>query len=204
MLERLQQLMRDVVVLGPRVRQPLDAVRVRVLRGGEAAVGQAQLAQQVVRGLLDDLAIARVPGHDPGVQVRRDEQRVVVQHLLEVRDQPLAVDGVAVEAAADEVVHPAERHRVERLRHQLELVAPQQELERRRGRELRRVAEAAPHGIERAAQPSRRRRRAATAPAARATARASRRRLLGDRAARRARSRRAARATPRRPRPAAA
>ena len=88
------------------------------------------------------------------MQIRGHEQRVVVEHLLEVRDQPFAVDGVAVEASADEVVHPAECHAVERLRHELELVAPEEELERRRGRELRCVPEAAPHRIEHAAQPT--------------------------------------------------
>ena len=41
------------------------------------------------------------------------EQRLVVEHLLEVRHEPLAVDGVASEAAADVVVHAARRHRVE-------------------------------------------------------------------------------------------
>ena len=48
------------------------------------------------------------------MEVRGDEQRVVVEHLLEVRDEPALVDRVAVEAAADEVVHAAGGHRVER------------------------------------------------------------------------------------------
>ena len=82
------------------------------------------------------------------MQIRGDEQRVVVQHLFEVRDEPLPVDRVAVEAAADEVVHPAERHRVERLLHHLRFTASQEKLECRRGWELRRAAEAAPLGIE--------------------------------------------------------
>ena len=37
----------------PREGQPLDAVRVGVLRRGEAALRQAQLAQHVLEGLLD-------------------------------------------------------------------------------------------------------------------------------------------------------
>ena len=37
------------------------------------------------------------------------QQRLVVQHLLEVRHQPLAVDRVAGETAPDVVVHPARR-----------------------------------------------------------------------------------------------
>ena len=86
------------------------------------------------------------------MEVRRNEQRVVVEHLLEVRDEPLAVDGVAMEPAADEVVHAAERHRVERLLDQLVLATPEKKLERRRGREFRRAAEPAPHRVELRAQ----------------------------------------------------
>ena len=54
------------------------------------------------------------PKHQVGVEVDPDQQRLVVEHLLEVRHQPLLVDRVAGEAAADVVVHPAAGHRVER------------------------------------------------------------------------------------------
>ena len=148
MLEGLQELVRNVVVLRPRVRQALDAVGVGVLRRGEAACGQPQLPQHVVERLDGDLAVALVSGHEPAVQVHGYEQRVVVQHLLEVRHEPLAVDGVAVKASAHEVVHASERHAVERLGGGLQLSAPQEELEHRSRRKLRRGAEAAPHGIE--------------------------------------------------------
>ena len=151
-LERLQQLARNVVVLGPRVGQALDAVGVGVLRRREAAFGQAQVAQQVVERFLRDLAIALVPGHEPAVQVHGGEQRVVVEHLLEVRDEPLPVDGIAVKAAADEVVHAARGHRVQCLHRRLQLTAAQEKLESRRRWELRRVPEAAPLRIELATQ----------------------------------------------------
>ena len=87
------------------------------------------------------------------MQIRGNEQRVVVEHLLEVRHEPLLVDRVAVEAAADEVVHAAARHPVERaLEPRSSAPRAEQELERRRGRELRRVAEAAPARVELRAQ----------------------------------------------------
>ena len=54
------------------------------------------------------------PGERPGMEVRGGEQRVVVEHLLEVGDEPERVDRVAVEAAADVVVHAAGGHPVER------------------------------------------------------------------------------------------
>ena len=95
----------------------------------------------------------RTTRHEPPVQVRRGEDRVVVQHLLEVRDEPALVDRVAVEAPADDVVEPSRGHPVERRRHHREsvVVSPaEEELERRSGRELRRAAEAAERGLERA------------------------------------------------------
>ena len=116
--------------------------------------GSAQLAEHVLDGLLDDLR-GSAPRRctSQRVQVRGDEQRVVVEHLLEVRHEPALVDRVAVEAAADEVVHAARGHRVERRAStMLELAAAQQELERRGGRELRRAAEAAPARVEDRAQ----------------------------------------------------
>ena len=61
-------------------------------------------------------ATAASPRATVGVGVHADEQRLVVEHLLEVRHEPLAVDGVPGEAAADVVVHAARRHRVERRR----------------------------------------------------------------------------------------
>jgi hypothetical protein len=48
-----------------------------------------------------------------------------------------------VEAAADEVVHAARRHAVERAAHEIERAGAEQELDRRRGRKLRRAAEPA-------------------------------------------------------------
>ncbi len=68
--------------------------------------------------------------------------------------EPDGVDRVAVEAAADQVVHPAEGHAVERGAGDLERLGvtrarepPQQEADRRAGRELGRAAEPAPGGV---------------------------------------------------------
>ena len=153
-LERLEQRLIEPEFLPlrgrPGVRQPLDAVGVGVLRGGEAAPVDAHLAQQVVDCLLHDRPVALVASDDPGVEVRRGEKRVVVEHLLEVRDEPPGVHRVAVEAAADDVVEAAGRHPVERAPHHPERLgpaAPQQQLDRRRRRELRRHPEAAEGGL---------------------------------------------------------
>jgi hypothetical protein len=77
------------------------------------------------------------------VEVGAREQRVVVEHLLEVGRGPGRVDGVAGEAAAHLVVDTAGRHRSQRADGHLPLAAAQQQLDRRSRGELRRVAEPA-------------------------------------------------------------
>ena len=108
----------------PRERRALDAVGVGVLRRGEAAVLERELAQEVVEDALRDLAPLLVAGHLPGREVRAREQRVVVEHLLEVRHEPDRVDRIAVEAAAELVVDPAVGHAPQRAqRHRERLLA---------------------------------------------------------------------------------
>jgi hypothetical protein len=83
------------------------------------------------------------------VQVRAREQRVVVEHLLEVGDEPVRVHRVAREAATHLVVHAARGHRAERVARHLGLAAAQQELDRGR---CRGAAEAAVRAVVLAAQ----------------------------------------------------
>src|SRR5215211_2444691 len=134
-LERRQELFRDPFLGRPREGQALDAVGIGVLRRCEPALGKRELAQDVLERLLDDLAVALVARDDPGVQVVRGQQRVVVEHLLEMRHEPVGVDRIAMEAAAHEVVHPAGGHPVESLHDHRERlfvaaeVHPQEELE---------------------------------------------------------------------------
>ena len=115
------------------------------------------------------LAEPLLAGEQPAVEVQADQQRVVVEHLLEVRHQPHAVDGVAGEAAAEVVVDAAGGHGVERDGERAAGPARSpaaggdgQRLLRHRLRELRRAAEAAPlriGGAARAGGTRRRRRR---------------------------------------------
>ncbi len=86
------------------------------------------------------------------MQIGAGQQRVVVQHLLEVGDDPARVHGVAREPAADLVVHAAAGHGAQGLEAHAPLAARQQELDRRGGRELGRAAEAAVLGVVHPAQ----------------------------------------------------
>ena len=79
----------------PHVEAPLDALGVGVERRVEAALGPAHLAQRPVERVAADLPQARLAGELQAVQVGAREQRVVVEHLLEVRHRPGRVDAVA-------------------------------------------------------------------------------------------------------------
>ena len=122
--------------VGPHVELALLALAVGVLGRGDAAAGLAQVAEHVVDRLGEHLPEARLAGELPAVQVEADQQRVVVEHLLEVRHQPHAVDGVAGEPAAEVVVDAAGRHGVERRGERGQGAA------RRRGRRPRRAPRA--------------------------------------------------------------
>jgi len=84
------------------------------------------------------------------LRVQRQQLRVVVEHLLEVRDRPGAVDAVAEEAAVEMVAQAAQRHLLQReVQRVVQLTAPFQVaalghgLQQRRLRKLGSAAEAA-------------------------------------------------------------
>ena len=86
----------DMAPRAPDVEAALDALGVGVQGGGEPAVLGPELGEHEVEG----------PARDPGVPLDRPwlgtlevgvgEQRVVVEHLLEVRHEPVRVGAVAV------------------------------------------------------------------------------------------------------------
>ncbi len=140
-------------------RGELRRQAVGVLRGGEPAVGPAQVALQVRDGPVQGALELRVARDEHGVGEILKQLGVVVQHLLEVRDAPLRVGRVAGEAAADLVEDPAARHGAQALdRHGASVdvagagMASQQEALVGGHRELGRAAEAVVLPVVRAAK----------------------------------------------------
>ena len=108
--EHLGQLFRR-----PDIGRALAAVGVGIQRRREhRAVGQ--LVKQKSRGLRGDPAGQRISGTPGPVRVGAQQQRVVVQHLLEMRYYPGVVDAVPGEAAGQLVIDAAAGHRVARVR----------------------------------------------------------------------------------------
>ena len=94
----------------PEEEFALDSLAVGILGAVEAAVLVEHLALEVGQSLADNAFVGGVAEDLEGVQVDAGERGVVVEHLLEVGDQPLYIDAVAREAAADLVVHAAAGH----------------------------------------------------------------------------------------------
>ena len=145
----------DLADLGerPDVVLALDALAVGVLGRVEAPFGVGHPAEDVIHRLAGDAGERRVAGRLVGLEVDRGEQGVVVEHLLEVRDEPALVGRVAGEAAAEVVVDAAAGHLVERVPDHVQRVRvagprvlAEQDLQVHRVRELGRGAEAAVRG----------------------------------------------------------
>jgi hypothetical protein len=114
----------------PDVERPLHPGRVRIVcllgRHAVGVLGRVEPAPRVghvsthvLEGVLGNLGEEPVARRLRRLQVRQGQLGLVVQHLLEVRDPPLPIDRVAVEAAAEVIAHAAERHGPQRLgRHQ--------------------------------------------------------------------------------------
>ncbi len=139
---------------GPEVEAALLALAVGVLGGEERAVCRRHVAQHVGEDLARGARVSLVAGRAPGLDRGQREHGLVVEHLLEVGHEPLAVGRVAVKAPADVVPDPAAAHRCECAVDHLDGVGVagqacvlEQEEQVVRARELRRAAEAAKLGI---------------------------------------------------------
>ncbi len=97
----------------PHEERALVPLGVGVLRGVEGARGVAHLGEEVGDELARRRRVARRAGGAPPVDVEAEEERVVVEHLLEVGDEPALVGRVAVEAAAEVIPDPAFAHAIE-------------------------------------------------------------------------------------------
>ena len=136
----------------PKVEEALLALRIGVARRVEHPLGRGQVLEHVIQRLLGDRP--QVPrAEEVRARQRPCKERVVVEHLLEVRYQPARVDRVAVEATAGVVADAAGRHarqRVHRHGDAVRLGAPgtKQEVEKVRLGELGGAAEPAVGGVE--------------------------------------------------------
>ena len=139
----------------PHEEPALNPFGVRVGGRVEAALRRGHLPEDVVQCLAGDAAVVQLPGDLERLDVRARQERVVVEHLLEVGHEPLRVGRVARKPAADLVVHAASGHGVQRLADHVQRVGlvetamdTHQKREPGGRRKLRRRAESAERSVE--------------------------------------------------------
>ena len=88
--------------------------------GVESPIRRGHLARQPTEGVVRHATCFGIARGLPEMRAEPHEQCIVVQHLLEVRHQPLRIHGVAREPAADLIVDAAARHALESVRRHLE------------------------------------------------------------------------------------
>ena len=145
----------DNLLGSPDEELAFHTLAVGVLGRVESAVRVAHLAQDVVQNALGDFCVGRVARGLVSVCVQPGEKRVVVEHLLEVGNQPECVCGVPVKASANLVVHASGGHLVEgqfehleRERHTSPMIEAEKEFESLRLGELWLKTEAAGSVVE--------------------------------------------------------
>ena len=139
----------------PEKELALFTFAVGVLRGVEPARWVGHLARDVVQRLLGHPAKLVVARHLPHLDQQPRQLRVIVQHLFKVWRQPALVHRIAMETAAQLVVHAAARHLPQAVSHHFQrllaagpVVITQQEAQRHGLGKLGRAAKAAVDGVE--------------------------------------------------------
>src|SRR5260221_13538947 len=93
--------------LAPDVELALLVLAVGVEAAAETAFGGHHLARNPIDRLRDALGVERAARLLPDEGHEGDQLGVVVEHLLEMWDQPARIDGVAREAPAEMVADAA-------------------------------------------------------------------------------------------------
>ena len=83
---------------------------VGILCSKERTVRMREFTANVLQRLFHDLTKPILFGKTPSIEVDPHQLRIVVEHLLEVGNQPLAIHRVAVEPAAEMIVNPSGCH----------------------------------------------------------------------------------------------
>ena len=84
-----------------------------IFGGVETALGIGEIAEDVVENIAGDIFFGGVVSDLEGVEVGASELGLIVEHFFEVGDVPEAVDGIAVEAAAQMIMDATGGHLAE-------------------------------------------------------------------------------------------
>ena len=89
---------------GPGIISALFAFAVGILSGIETAFGVGHLRLQIAEDSARYIDVVFLARHLVGLEVRDDQQGVVVEHLLKMRHQPGLIDRISMEATGQVIV----------------------------------------------------------------------------------------------------
>jgi len=84
-----------------------------IFGGIETALGVGEIAEDIAENIAGDIFLGGIVSDLEGVEVGASELGLIVEHFFEVGDVPEAVDGIAVEAAAEMVMDATGGHLAE-------------------------------------------------------------------------------------------
>ena len=106
---------RSDVVLRPYVEFAFFAFAVGILGRIETAIGRGHVPHHISENLTRGHFVFGFMRRLECLRVCHRQHGLVVEHLLEMRQQPLLIGRVAMESETDMVVHPAHAHSGQRL-----------------------------------------------------------------------------------------
>src|SRR4051794_25307215 len=83
---------------------------VGVFGGEKNTVFRGHVAAGVIQRIARDLLEQRLPRNLKRLEISDSELGLVIEHFFEMRDVPVGVDGIAMESAAEMIVHSAPGH----------------------------------------------------------------------------------------------
>jgi hypothetical protein len=97
---------------GPHVELSFPSYLSGILRRVKSPLRGPHLGEKILKGPSGHRSIPLIPCLKKPLHINRNEQRVVIEHLLEMRNQPLRIDRIAVETSPQLVKDPSTRHRI--------------------------------------------------------------------------------------------
>src|SRR5690242_18455187 len=98
------------LVLGPNVEFSFLALAVGIFGRVEPSFRICHIANDVLECLFGNPSVKRKFSLLICVEINSSEQRIVVEHLFEMRNEPTRINRVTCEASAQMIVHSPARH----------------------------------------------------------------------------------------------
>ena len=103
--------------IGPNIKRafavlgfPMFEKTVRIFGGKNSAFFRSHIADDVIQNIASHIGVLPILGNLKCIDVCARQLGLIVEHLFEMRDVPIAIDRVAMESAAKMIVHSPGGH----------------------------------------------------------------------------------------------